>query len=154
MKYKFLVHNRIFANTTLSPKTHCFTPRFRRKRYVPLRFFAENRVIPLLLWMCFRLPKAHSLTPRFCQQLLVYLRTFAENAKFDSPFLPKTLKTIRKRTVTKTTQNFIPRFRRQRSVMLRAFGEIGEWSKISNIWANFKKLFENVDGTAFCVWKM
>jgi hypothetical protein len=41
--------------------------------------------------------------------------------KFDSAFSPKTLKTIRKRTVTKTTLNLTLRFWRQRSAMLRAF---------------------------------
>jgi hypothetical protein len=60
-------------------------------------------------------PTTISLTPRF-----------AENAKFDSFFSPKTLKTIRKRTVTKTALNLTPRFRRQRSAMLLAFGENGE----------------------------
>ncbi len=54
--------------------------------------------------------------------------------KFDSAFSPKTLKTIRKRTVTKTALNLTPRFRQQRSAMLLAFGENGEWSKTSNIW--------------------
>jgi hypothetical protein len=85
MKCKFLVHNRIFANTALSPKTHRFTPLIR-----------QNRIILLLLWICFMLPKAHSLTPRFRQQRLVtprfrrkrevWLPFFAENAQND----PKT----------------------------------------------------------------
>ncbi len=57
-------------------------------------------------------PTTISLTPRF-----------RENVKFDSVFSLKTLKTIPKRTVTKTTLNLTPRFWRQRSAVLRAFGE-------------------------------
>jgi hypothetical protein len=48
---------------------------------------------------------------------------FAENAKFDSTFSLKALKTILKRAVAKTTLNLTPRFWRQRSVKLRAFGD-------------------------------
>ncbi len=50
-------------------------------------------------------------------------------------------KTIRKRTVRKTTLNFTPCFRRQRSVMPCVFGQIGEWLKISNMWAEFEEDF-------------
>jgi hypothetical protein len=66
-------------------------------------------------------PTTISLTPRF------------RHAKFDSAFLPKTLKMNRKRTVAKTALNLTPRFRRQCSAMLRAFGENGEKSKTLNI---------------------
>ncbi len=127
MKCKFLVHNRIFANTALSLKTHRFTPLLRR-----------NRVIPLLLWICFILPKEHSLTPHFLQQLLVYLRAFAENAKFDSPFSPKTLKMIRKRSYednakfhsafSPTTLCYASRFRRNRGV-IENFEYLGEFQE-------------------------
>jgi hypothetical protein len=72
------------------------------------------------------LPKAHSFTPHFCRQRLVYLRAFAKNAMFDSALSPKTLKTIQKRTVAKTALNLTPRFWRQCSAMLCAFGENGE----------------------------
>jgi hypothetical protein len=47
------------------------------------------------------LPTTISLTPCFCW-----------NIKFDSAFLPKTLKMLRKRTVTKTTLNLTLRFQR------------------------------------------
>jgi hypothetical protein len=36
------VHNQIFTNTALRPKTHHLTPRFLQKRYVSLRVFAKN----------------------------------------------------------------------------------------------------------------
>jgi hypothetical protein len=39
---EILVHNRIFANTALSPKAHRFTPRFQQKRYVALHVIAGN----------------------------------------------------------------------------------------------------------------
>jgi hypothetical protein len=60
-------------------------------------------------------PTTISLTPRL-----------HEKTKFDFAFLTKTLKTIQKRTVTKTTLSLMPRFRRQRSAMLRAFSENSE----------------------------
>ncbi len=103
------------------------------------------------------LPKAHSLTHRFCQQWLVELSAFAENTKFDSPFLPKTLKTIRKRTVTKTTLNITPHFWRQSSVMLLAFGEIGKWSKLwifGQIWRRFLKTLVVLRFVYIIYWKM
>ncbi len=159
MKCKILVHNRIFAITAFSPKTHRFTPRFRRKRYVSLRLFAENATFH----------SAYSPKSRNSAPSLNMLYT-AESAQFNSPFSPTTISLTprfrRKREdwlpffaenaqtdpKTKTTLNFTPRFRRQRSAMLCAFGEIGKWSKISNIWTNLKKIFENVDCTAFCLY--
>jgi hypothetical protein len=69
-----LVHNRIFANIALSPKTLCFTPRFRRKRYISLRVFAEmhnfasslNTLYIAESAQCYSafLPTTISLTPR------------------------------------------------------------------------------------------
>jgi hypothetical protein len=76
---------------------------------------------------------AISLTPRFRGKCEVWLHFFAENAKFDSAFLPKTIKTIQNHTVAKTMLNFISCFWRIHSVMLRAFSENGEWLKILNI---------------------
>jgi hypothetical protein len=86
-------------------------------------------------------PTTISLTPCFCW-----------NAKFDSAFSPKTLKTIPKRTVTNTALNLTPRSQRQRSAMLRAFGENAEWSKTLNICANLKNIFENVPNVDESVW--
>jgi hypothetical protein len=53
-------------------------------------------------------------------------------------FSPKTLKTIRKRTVTKTMLNFTLRFHQQCSVTQRVFGKNGSNKNFENIWANFK----------------
>jgi hypothetical protein len=72
--------------------------------------------------------------------------------KFDSAFSPKTLKTIRKRTVMKTVLNLTTRFQRQRSAMQRAFGEKGELSKTLNICVNFMNFFKNVGRTAFYIY--
>ncbi len=91
-------------NSAYSPKTHSST-------------YSLNTLYPAessQFYFAF-LPTTISLTPRFRQK-----------AKFDSAFSPKTLKTIQKRTVTKTALNLTPCFRRQRSAMLRAFGENGE----------------------------
>ncbi len=88
------------------------------------------------------LPTTISLPQRCHQKHDVWLHFFSKNAQND-----------RKRTVTKATLNFTPRFQQQRSVMLLTFGENGEWLKISNIWANLKKIFENVGSTVFCIYK-
>ncbi len=143
------LHNRIFTNTALSPKTHRFTPGFFAKT---LRFtlrIRRKRKIPFLLWICYILPKAHSFTQRFHQQQLFKLCAYAKNAKFDSAFSPKT---IWKRTVTKTALSLMSRFRQQRSAMLCAFGKNGELSKTLNISANLRIFFENVGRTAFCIY--
>jgi hypothetical protein len=114
------------VNTALSPKMHRFTPRFQRKRCVSLRVFAENEK--------FRFFSEYAI---YCRKRTVLLRVFANNDKFNtalSPkmrsltplFSPKTLKTIQKRTVTKTALSLMSGFRRQCSAMLRAFGENGE----------------------------
>jgi hypothetical protein len=86
-------------------------------------------------------PTTISLTPRF-----------RRNAKFNSAFLLKMLKTIRKRTVTKTALTLTSRFQRQRSAILGAFGENGQLPKTSNICANFKNVFEHVRCTMFCIY--
>ncbi len=91
-------------------------PRYRRKRTVSLHVFGENAMFHSTYS-----PKSRNSAPS-----LNMLYT-AKSEQFNSPFSPKTLKTIRKRTVTKTTLNFTLRFCRHRSAMLRAFGEIGEW---------------------------
>jgi hypothetical protein len=84
----------------------------------------------------------------------------AESAQFYSAFSPTTPRFRRKREVllrfsAENTQNdpkthsyedsvLPPRFRRQCSAMLRAFGKNGEWSNTSSIWTNLKNIFENV----------
>ncbi len=136
-------------------------PRYRWKRTVSLRVFGENATFHSA-----NSPKmknsASSLnslgTAESAQfysafsPTTIRLTPFTENAKFDSAFSPKALKTIRKRTVTKTALSLTSRFRQQRSAMLRAFGENGDLSKTLNICANFKNVFENVDCTAFLIY--
>jgi hypothetical protein len=76
-------------------------------------------------------PTTISLTPRFRRkrEILLKMHSYEDAAKFNVAF-----------SATK------------RSAMLRAFGENGEFSKISNICANFKNVFENVGCTAFCIY--
>ncbi len=126
-------------------------PRYRRKRTVSLRVFGENAtfhsayspkthnfasslntlfIAETAQFYSTFLPTTISLTPRFHRKREVWLRVFAENAQND----PKTHS-------CEDSAKFIQRFRRQHSAMLRAFGENGEWSKTSNIWANFKNIF-------------
>jgi hypothetical protein len=89
---QILVHNRIFANTALSLKTHRFTSRFRRKRKVSLRVFAENATFHSTYS-----PKTHN-SPSSLNTLYI-----AESAQFYSAFLP-------------TTISLTPRFRQNREV--------------------------------------
>ncbi len=89
-EYSVIAENAPF-HSTFSAKTLRFT-----------LCICQKRRIPRLLWIRCILPKAHSFTPHFHRQRLVYLRAIAKNAKFYSAFSPKTLKTTRKRTVTKT----------------------------------------------------
>jgi hypothetical protein len=139
-------------------------PRYRRKRTVSLRVYGKNVTFHSAYSLKMK-NSASSLNTLYIAESaqfysafsptmisLTPLRDFAENAKFDSAFSPRTLKTIRKRTVTKTALSLTLCFRRQRSTMLRAFGENGEWSKTLNISANFKNFFENVGRTAFCIY--
>ncbi len=115
-----------------------FTWRIRRKR-----------IILLLLWISCILPKAHIFTPCFRQQQLVNSALLLKTQSLNLLFHQKTLKTIWKHTVAKATLNLTPHFQHQRSVILRAFGEKGEWSKTSNIWANLKKIFKDQSFTFF-----
>jgi hypothetical protein len=137
-------------------------PRYRRKRTVSLRVFGENDKFhstyslktknsasslntiyiaeSTQFYSAFS-PTTISLTPRFCRKREVWLT-----------FSLKPLKTIRKRTDTKTALSLTSRFRRQRSAMLHAFGENVELLKILNICANFKNFFKNVGRTAFCTY--
>ncbi len=136
-------------------------PRYRRKHTVSLRVFGENATfhsayspksrnsVPSLSMLYTAesaqfnspfSPTTISLTPRFRQKRGVWLPFFAENAQNH----PK--------THSYEDNAKFHSGRRQRSAMLRAFGEIGEWSKISNIWTNLKKIFENVECTAFFIY--
>jgi hypothetical protein len=135
-------------------------PRYRRNRAVSLRVFGENAMFHFSYRYS---PKLHILasspntlyTAESAQFYSAFLPTTISltppfrNAKFDSSFSPKTFKTIRKRTVRKTAPSLTSRFRRQRSAMIRAFGENGELLKTSNICTNFKNVFENVGCTPF-----
>jgi hypothetical protein len=95
-----------------------------------------------------------------------------ERAQFCSAFLPTTLYLIQrcrrkdllsfftedtqkdlKTEVAKTVLSFAAHFWQQRSGMLHSFGENGKLFKILNIWANSKKIVENVGHTVFDIYK-
>jgi hypothetical protein len=75
-----------------------------------------------------------------------------QSKKFYSTFSPKTLNTLRKHAVMKTMLSFAAGFWQQRSVVLRFFSEKGELFKISNIWANLKKIIANVSYIVLCIY--
>jgi hypothetical protein len=95
VKCSILVHNRIFANTALSPKTHCY----RQKRTVSLRVFGESALLHSAY-----LPKTNN-----SSSSLNMLYT-AESAQFYSTFLP-------------TTISWTPCFHRKHKVWLTFFTE-------------------------------
>jgi hypothetical protein len=120
---KIIVHDWIFAKTALSPKT-------------------RKSATSLIRCM---LPKVHRFYCTFSPTTLSLTLRFHQKLNLTPLF--------RKCTVTKTTLNFTPHLRRQRSVKLLAFGKNGEWKKILNIGSNFKKIFETVGCIMLCVHK-
>jgi hypothetical protein len=113
---EIFLHNQIFANTGLVPKTHCFTPRICPKM--------RSSVSSLNMLYTAESAQFYS---AFAPTTISSTLCFWRNCKVCSTFSPKTLKTIQKRTVSKTTLNFALHFRWQCSVMLQALGKNGEW---------------------------
>jgi hypothetical protein len=112
IKCKILLHNRIFTNTTLSPKKHHFTPRFGKNAtfdsvYSPkthnsnsslkMLYTAENAqfysAFSLTTISLTPLLKTRSLTTLFHQKRSTRLKTrsYEDDAKFYSAFLATTL---------------------------------------------------------------
>ncbi len=67
------------------------------------------------------------------------LRVFAENAWYD----------LKMRSFEDNAKFY---FQWQRSAMLRALGNNGEWLKLSNIGANLKNIFLNVSYTVLGIY--
>ncbi len=113
-------------------------------------------IIPLLLWIRCILPKAHRLL-RISPTTINLTQNIRWKGEVWLPFLPKTLKTIWKRTVTKTTLNLTPRFWRQRSAILRTFGETGSDGKFrisGRIYRIFLKMLALLRFVSISDWKM
>ncbi len=118
---------------------HSITLSFQQKMLISLLIFTEN--------MYFRFFSEYSVC---CRKLTVLLCVFADNVHFNSVLSPKTLTTIQKHGVMNTTLSFSPSFWHQRSDILHAFDENGDWYKILNIWMNLKK-FKNFRCTVLCL---
>ncbi len=83
-----------------------------------------------------------SLTLRFCGKSEVWLNFFAKDAHND----PKTRsyeENANYCTFSAATLSYALRFRRKQGVI----------KKISNIWANLRMIFKNVDCIVFCIYK-
>jgi hypothetical protein len=102
-----------------------FYSAFWQKRHVLLCVFAKTYNSASSLNTLYTAESA-----QFRQQRLVYLRAFAKNAKFNFAFSSKTLKTIQKRTVTKTALSLTSRFRQQRTAFFELSPKTGCYQKL------------------------